>query len=373
MTLSLLSTINLFSQQQLDSNYEISLKSRTYIPIAGVSQDSLNVIQANLNRILADTLLAKVGKTHILVQLERLPDRMEKEDFKRHGIQFLNYIPENTWLVAVSQDVKYATLQLESLGLRWVGRMIPDDKASDAIKENRLTMISDSLVVLLVQFHRTVSLDIGKQIVERHGGNINREVKTINSLIITIPVNRINPLMEEDFLLWIEQAPPPLEGTNDGIRFMTNVDLVQANPFNLDGDGVNVLVFDAGLVDDNHPDFGTRVTNGEASVNWGVTTITVEDHPTHVAGTLGGDGNESAGDGGVQNQWRGMAPAVNIISYGVDWDGTDIFLYNNLTDLEDNFKEGIQDHDIDLATASVGTNVAANGYNCAMEGDYEAT
>jgi hypothetical protein len=66
-----------------------------------------------------------------------------------------------------------------------------------------------------------------------------------------------------------------------------------------------------------------------------------------------------------------MAPAVDIISYGVEW--VVGFLYNNVGDLEEDFEQAINDHGADIATASVGTNVAANGFNCAWEGNYHAT
>ena len=214
---------------------------------------------------------------------------------------------------SISGDVSEALSRLEPLGLRWIGRLAPEFKISEAVRENRFeeySLMPDNRAILLVQFHRTVSLDVADGIVRRNGGVVNNKVRTINSLIVTIPKDNISTLAEEDGVLWVEQSPPRMSGGNDGIRPATNVNAVQAAPYDLDGDGVTVLVFDGGLVDDNHPDFAGRVTHGEAS---GVT-----DHATHVAGTLGGDGTQSAAAGGTANQWRGMAPAVDIISYGAD-------------------------------------------------------
>jgi hypothetical protein len=375
-TIFLISAANLFAQLQVDRKYEIALKSLTFQPVAGISTDTIEAIQSDLNRIMTDTLLTKVGKIHFLVQLERMPTRREKEDIKRYGIQFLNYIPNYTWIIAVSGNVEQALTGLESLRLRWIGRLTPELKISEAIRENRFepySIMPDDKAKVLVQFHKTVPIDIARQIVQRHDGEVNNEVRTINSLIITISKRNISSLSEEDGVVWVELAPAPLEGTNDGARNATNVDIVNNAPYNLDGDGVIVLVFDGGLVDDAHDDLSGRVTQGEDQCIFQGRVYGTADHATHVAGTLGGDGSSSVAAGGTANQWRGMAPAVDIISYGIDWDGTDIFLYNNLTDMEDNYEEAVNTYNIDLATASVGTNVSSNGYSCSMEGDYNAT
>ena len=127
-------TLEIFAQQQIDRRYQIALKSRTFLPFARISQDTIQMIQSNLNRIKADPLLSRVGKIHFLVQLDRIPSRRDKEDIKRYGIQFLDYIPNNTWIIAASGDISNAISKLNRYGLRWVGRLTPDDKSSAEIR-----------------------------------------------------------------------------------------------------------------------------------------------------------------------------------------------------------------------------------------------
>jgi hypothetical protein len=70
------------------------------------------------------------------------------------------------------------------------------------------------------------------------------------------------------------------------------VETVWEAPYGLSGDGVNVFVYDVDVVDSSHPDFGdpSRVVEGEEP---GETEF--REHPTHVAGTLGGGRRPGAG------------------------------------------------------------------------------
>lgn len=72
-------------------------------------------------------------------------------------------------------------------------------------------------------------------------------------------------------------------------------------PYNLNGDGVVVAVWDGGRVRETHNEFGTRVEVMD--------TVFTDWHATHVAGTIGA--------GGANPLAIGMAPQVGIDSY--DW------------------------------------------------------
>lgn len=77
----------------------------------------------------------------------------------------------------------------------------------------------------------------------------------------------------------------------------------QSAPYNLDGSDVKVGIWDAGSVRNTHREFNTaRVVKRNSSV-------AVDDHATHVAGTIGANGTTASA--------KGMAPLVSIDSY--DW------------------------------------------------------
>jgi hypothetical protein len=73
------------------------------------------------------------------------------------------------------------------------------------------------------------------------------------------------------------------------------------SPYNLDGEGVTVGVWDGGEALTTHQEFGGRVTDKD--------NVDSHFHATHVGGTIGASG--------VQSNAKGMAPAVSIDSH--DW------------------------------------------------------
>ena len=90
---------------------------------------------------------------------------------------------------------------------------------------------------------------------------------------------------------------------NKNAAISTGASLAQAAPYSLDGTGVKVGVWDGGSIRSTHRELNGRVTKKNAAV-------AVDDHATHVAGTIGGAGTDANA--------KGMAPKATIDSY--DWD-----------------------------------------------------
>ena len=171
-------------------------------------------------------------------------------------------------------------------------------------------------VALYAIFHRDMDVFTeGEAAVRRHGGETRDYMASINAAVIWMPLAEVRAFAMEDAVQWLEPPLPPLEAVNDSSRARIGADTVNASPYNLDGSGVNVLVYDAGAARGTHVDFGGRLTVRDASG--------MAEHSTHVAGTIGGDGTASGGT------YRGMAPGVTIQSYGFEYDGSDTFLYTN--------------------------------------------
>jgi hypothetical protein len=90
---------------------------------------------------------------------------------------------------------------------------------------------------------------------------------------------------------------------NKSAAISTGANLAQASPYSLDGTGVKVGVWDGGSIRSTHRELTGRVTKKNAAV-------AVDDHATHVAGTIGAAGTDANA--------KGMAPKAAIDSY--DWD-----------------------------------------------------
>ncbi len=103
-------------------------------------------------------------------------------------------------------------------------------------------------------------------------------------------------------LMAIRNGKPIYYSTqNENAAISTAADLVRNEPYNSDGSGLTVGVWDAGSVLASHQEFGSRVTIKDGALS--------NYHSTHVGGTIGASG--------VVAGAKGMAPNVDIDSY--DW------------------------------------------------------
>lgn len=216
---------------------------------------------------------------------------------------------------------------------------------------------SEPVVAVYVLLHTDVPNDANTAaMVARHGGVVRDTIRTVNGLVVELPLSSAFALAAEDAVQWIEPALPLLTPTNAENRALTRSNQAQAAPYNLDGTGITVLVFDAGVARVTHQDFGGRATAIDAG--------STQNHATHVAGTVGGSGAASGGNN------RGMAPGVSILTAGLTA-GTG-FLYTNPGDIEADYTLAIT-LGAHISNNSIGTNVNANGSPCSWHGDYGVT
>ncbi len=266
------------------------------------------------------------GRVHILLQLDFIPRQTAKDALAAEGIELLAYVPDYAWIASV--DASDPSRVLDLPGVTWAGQLAVEDKLDPAIRADHWgswNRAPDGTAAVFVALFGDESLETGRALVKAHDGKVSGEVIGINLLVVEMPKDQVAALAGEEAVQWIEQALPPLGPATDGSRAAIGVDTLQAAPYDLDGTSVDVLVYDSGQVG-AHLDFGARLMNGDADG--------VSYHSTHVAGTIGGDGSNSVAQGGSALQWRGMAPNVDLLSYGTQGYGAgDILFYNNVPDI----------------------------------------
>jgi hypothetical protein len=324
-----------------DSQYRIELKSREFVPSSGVEPALAQELAA-----------AGDARWHALVQFEEIPNGAQLATLENSGVRLLAYIPNYAWLASLP-----ATLNLQDpplVPVRWMGAIQAADRTAPILSQpGVLQELADEKgqIDLDVRFFSDVDAGEAVGLLMAYGAVIKEKVVDFNRYEVGLDAGLLDAMAQEDTVQWIAPALPPKTTDNDGIRARTNVDIVHVSPYGLSGSGVDLGEWDGGAVD-GHTDFGGRLTvvDGGAPVG---------DHATHVAGTMAGDGSNSASQGGSAFQWKGMAPGADILSYY--WD-------NNLVDHDG----AINTYGIELSQNSWSYTVDEGLFgNCWLYGNYD--
>ncbi len=309
------------------------------------------------------------GSQHVVVQFDEAVRAAQRSALSRAGVQLLSYVGDNAFFAVVDGNRIDPGAAARVGGVRCVLGIDPLWKQHPDIAFGTLpawsvhvTKEQEVIAAAYVVFHRDVdAASAGAAMVRAHGGVVRSVVSSVNMLVVELPAENLGVLAAEDAVQWVEPPLPRLEPNNDDNRLRTGAEVVQDSPYNLDGSGVTVLVYDAGTAYASHPDFGGRATIRDTSGT--------HYHATHVAGTVGGDGASSSGT------YRGMAPGVIIESYGYEQEGGlhEGFLYTDPGDIEEDYSEAILTYGAHISNNSIGTNTASNGFPCDWEGNYGAT
>ncbi len=247
---------------------------------------------------------------HIFLQLTMPLDASMEQDLKTMGLKLQEYIPNNTWSAKVpARSLK----KIKALGfVHAMGNILPVDKFPSHILNKNFSPWSrhkNGDITMLVSFHKDISFTRVKEVMKNISGSTQQaDFISGSRVLLRIHENRVQDLAQYDEVRWIENQPPPKKHHNVDAAVLSNVDIIQQSPYNLDGTGVAIGEWDVGKVKHDHLDLTGRVTNID-------TTAATSDHSTHVAGTMVGNG---LGDAAA----KGMAPFAFLYSYDFNGDVT---------------------------------------------------
>lgn len=295
---------------------------------------------------------------HVLLQLSRIPEATERAQLARLGVELHDYIPEGAWIAALPGRSLPALAEHE--GVTFLKLWGPQDKLHPDLTRGQVGpwAVDDKsgLVNLFLFLHKDVDLSAARGLIQRHGGLPVQEWISDHAWSCWLPREAVTALASLEDVYWLEVYPPPLEPTNDGARANLNVNAVAGAPYNLTGSGINVFVFDGGRARTTHEQLAGKITS--------VDSASVGDHPTHVATTV-------AGTGTGQARARGMAPDAWILTAGYS-QSSGVLFYDSYGDMVTDYStaRNTAGRPANMATNSIGSNVAANGYDCTLHGMY---
>lgn len=269
-----------------------------------------------------------VPKVHVVLQFnEPTSTKSAKKAFP--GMKYLDRLSKSSWIASVS-EADLGRLQSSDV-LR--SAFVPTDQ--NKLRMNLMNVATadvDNPVRARVRFHQDVTKEQALAVL-RDSGAIFDPTKQgmLNDWEVAIAPDKLLELTTRDGVRYVDGTEPERARENDRSRANARVEGLDTTPFNLTGSGVNGGIWDGGLVDADHPDFNGRLTALEIADE--------DDHATHVAGTMGGDGTADTANSG---RLRGMAPGMMILTRD----------YHGLTAEE--HENAIDNHDLDLSQNSWG-------------------
>lgn len=294
--LTLFLGLSLISFSQGDPLPQLLLRS-------GAIQPSRNINAAGVETFSRQTKWVK-GKTTALIQFQAIPSEAQRRDLAAAGIELLDYVPRNSYVVGFSRQPEWTVLQrnqaLSLIPLTGVQKMAPALARGEYPAYARTA--SNKWNCWLSFFKTYTSSEIRSALAGLQIPVVFADYETYGILGIEADAETIRQLAAEPFVEYVQFAPHGDQPLNLISRTNAKGNVLNAaaavGGFDLKGQGVVV-----GVGDDSDPqyhiDFRGRLINHGSVVS--------ANHGTHVNGTVGAAGN-------ILPDYQGYAPRATLIS-----------------------------------------------------------
>ena len=260
----------------------------------------------------------------------------ERGKIKRMGgVRFYQAVSATTYLARIREP------SLEKLRghplFSDIRQVTVTDKLSSSLKSGDIgsyAINADGTIAVYVQFYDDVKLPHALKSLRKAGVTFDRPKRFLfdSHVLVNVNEDQLFELADAMTVRRIEEIPPPPKDDNVDAAIFSNIDLIQAAPFSLDGDGILFGQWESGHAQTSHPDLSPRINVIEDGAG-------TTDHGTHVAGTLLGSG---VGDANA----LGMAFGAPMI-----------FAHSSADDTVTEQADAVDNYSIDIANHSWGYTV----------------
>ena len=259
-----------------------------------------------------------------LITFNTLPTESEKVELNELGIDFLYYLPKNTFAVYLENNI--ASAILSEYDVVSINNFDPSFKIDSKLKQDTLPSwaLQNNLLSIKVIFFKTANFNQSVDQIRRFTDLPILENELFNSIELSITPSDLSLVSSLSFISYIEPVDPPAYKENDLGRTLhrtnvINTEYVTGKKYN--GEGVKVMMHDDGYVEP-HIDRKGRV---DESFCFGCSSSSNDSHGDHVSGTIMGAGN-------LDPKGRGMADGSFLYVMGYSTNNYSQYvpqLYNN--------------------------------------------
>ena len=272
-------------------------------------QDEVVKIEENINAFQWDKMpdASKFKNGYYgWIQFYETPNQDIQDDFKRQGLELIEYLPNKAYLFYFSENTSIQ--YLKDNGVRAIVPIEGQYKLSSKLKEPSYPdyALKKDHVLVMLKFHKHAnSAEVIREL-EKQEVTVQQEFKIYNTFELAIPISSITSIANLPFVKWMELISPPADNYDNqgrGLQRANNLDTQMPNGRNYTGEGIGVLVRDNGIIgeiDGPHIDFQGRITE---LTSWNDPDLNF--HSDAVAGIFAGAGN-------LDPRVRGMAAGADI-------------------------------------------------------------
>ena len=276
-----------------DSNPEILLKSGTFTP-------NNEIILADFNK---KNPAVFNNKYYRFMQFSVLPSTKRKQKMEKLGVHFLEYIPNNTFLVSLSKNItknKLESFKVNALlpvkAIQKIHPKLQNGNCPDWAKDGDNAMLE-------VLIYKDADLSLAFEQFKVGGFNV-KEINTYaHAFIVSTSISNLEKLANNPFVHFIAPIDPPSYPENKSGRTLHRSNVINAeytSGRHYNGEGINIMMQDDGEIGP-HIDYQGRLDQSAVSSSSG-------SHGDHVAGTIMGAGN-------LDPYGRGMSDGAFLYVY----------------------------------------------------------
>ena len=229
-----------------------------------------------------------------------IPSIEERDQIANLGVTFLEYIPNNTYIVNLDQQCELSALN--NYGAIALLPIEGKHKLDPKIQNNNYPKwaINDGKLSIKVLLYKDANTSVTQEIFKSNGYKIDDISLLSNRITITIKPTDLGTIANMSSVWYIEPIDPPSEKENKTGRTLhrsNTINTKYANGRHYNGEGINIMMQDDGIIGP-HIDYQGRVDQSNCG---GCSTSNSNDHGDHVAGTIMGSGNLDPVAAGMAN------------------------------------------------------------------------
>jgi len=261
------------------------------VSLVSFAQENTIKLKSGELHLSIDKQLERVGNIkYYFMSFSAIPTIEKRNQIANLGVTFLEYIPNNTYVVNL--DEKCELSSLVNYGVIALSPIEGNHKLDPKIQNNNYPKwaVNSGKLSIKVLLYKDANTSITQELFKSNGYKIDATNSMSNSITITINSSELIDISNMSSVWYIEPIDPPSEKENKTARTLgrsNSINTKYASGRHYNGEGINIMMQDDGIIGP-HIDYTGRI---DQSSFGGSTNNLSNTHGDHVAGTIMGSGN----------------------------------------------------------------------------------